>query len=126
MTLRDSSSFQYGRKLLDSGLEGARTGEQMFLHGEPLAPYLNHSARHAVAPALIGACVGVIGSHGVRRRHSAAQAVAYGLVGCALGFGVALVWASRRLAASVVFGARKRISRVRDEHWLEHHPIDYA
>jgi hypothetical protein len=126
MTLRDSSSFQYGRKLLDSGLEGARTGEQMFLRGEPLAPYLNSSARHAVAPALIGACVGVIGSHRIRHRHSAAKMVAYCLVGCALGFGVGLAWESRRLAASVVFGARKKISRVRDEHWLERHPIDYA
>jgi hypothetical protein len=98
----------------------------MFLHGEPLAPYLNHSARHAVAPALIGACVGIIDSHRVRQHHSAAKTVAYGLVGCALGFGVALAWESRGLAASVVLGASKKISRVRDEHWLERHPIDYA
>jgi hypothetical protein len=30
------------------------------------------------------------------------------------------------LAASVAFGALRNIDRVRDEHWLERHPIDYA
>jgi hypothetical protein len=49
-----------------------------------------------------------------------------GLLGGAIGFGAALVWQSRCLAASVAHGAFRNMGRVRDEHWLERHPIDYA
>jgi hypothetical protein len=48
------------------------------------------------------------------------------LLGGALGFGVGVAWESRRLTTSVASGAAKSISKVRDEHWLEKNPIDYA
>jgi hypothetical protein len=37
-----------------------------------------------------------------------------------------VVWESRLLAASVAGGALSRIDKVRDEHWFEKNPIDYA
>jgi hypothetical protein len=52
--------------------------------------------------------------------------LAYGLLGGAIGFGAAVVWESRCLTASIAGGALKNIGRVRDEHWLSNHPIDYA
>jgi hypothetical protein len=52
--------------------------------------------------------------------------VAFGLVGGAIGFMASLIWENRRFTASVVSGALKNIGKVRDEHWLEKHPIDYA
>jgi hypothetical protein len=57
---------------------------------------------------------------------SAGRALAYGLLGGAIGFGVGVAWESRRLTASVASGALKNIGRVRDEHWFELNPIDYA
>jgi len=57
------SSVGYGRKLVDSALEGARSGEGEFLNEEPLAPYLGESARQALGPAAIGACLGVLGGY---------------------------------------------------------------
>jgi hypothetical protein len=48
------------------------------------------------------------------------------LLGGVIGFGAAVAWESRRLSASVAGGALKNIERVRDEHWLTKHPIDYA
>src|SRR5512147_1735520 len=126
MTLHQwsNSSLHYGRKLLDSGLEGARSAEHEFLHGSRLTPYLNRSVRIALGPAALGACLGFIGSHPHTRQRSAVRAMAFGVLGGVIGFGAGVAWETRRLAASVAHGAMKNMERVRDEHWLEQHPID--
>ena len=128
MNLREWSktSADYGRKLLNSGLEGARSGRQEFLHGKPLAPFLNESARHALAPAIIGACIGVLGSDPGNGHEAKGKTFAYALLGGAIGFGAGVVWESRHLTESAASAALKNIGKVRDEHWLERHPIDYA
>lgn len=128
MTLRQwsSSNLHYGRKLLDSGLEGARSGEQAFLGGARLSPFLNRSVRIALAPAALGACLGFFGSRPGSRHRSAARVVTCGVLGCIVGFGAGVAWGNRRLAASIASGAMRNIGRVRDEHWLDRHPIDYA
>ena len=127
MNLREwsKSNVDYGRKLVDSALEGARSGEDKFLQEEPLAPYLNESARLALRPAVIGTCLGILGSLS-NGRHSSARTVACGVLGGAIGFGAGLLWESRDLAASVASSAWKNVSKTRDEHWFEQNPIDYA
>jgi hypothetical protein len=52
--------------------------------------------------------------------------LAFGLLGGAVGFSARVVWQNRRLVASTARGAWRRIDKVRDERWLEKHPIDYA
>jgi hypothetical protein len=128
MTLRQwsSSNLHYGWKLLDSGLEGARSGEQAFLGGARLSPVLNRSVRIALAPAALGVCLGFFGSHPGSRRRSAARAFTCGVLGGVVGFGAGVAWDNRRLASSIASSAMKNIGRVRDEHWLDRHPIDYA
>jgi len=128
MDLREwsKSSTNYGRKLVNSGLEGARSGGEEFLNGEPLAPFLSESVRRALAPAAFGACLGVLGSYPGSRQKFIGRALACGLLGGAIGFGAGIAWENRRLGASVADGAWKNIGRVRDEHWLTKHPIDYA
>ena len=120
------SNIDYGRKLFDSGLEGARSGEGAFLHGKPLAPFLEESARHALKPAVIGLLLGVLGSRAGNAHNSTGRALVFGLLGGAIGFGVGVAWGNRRLAASVTSSAFRSMGKVRDEHWLENNPIDYA
>ena len=120
------ASVDYGRRLADSAVEGARTGEHEFLKQERLVPYLCQSAGQAVGPAVIGACVGVVSGYLKNGRCSAPRAVAGGLFGAAIGLGAGFLWESRELTASVAFGAWKNIGRTRDEHWFEKNPIDYA
>ena len=120
------SSVVYGRKLFHSGVDGARAGRESFLHGESIEPYLNESLRNAVVPAAIAALIGFLGSCSESRQRSAAKALGYGVLGGAIGFGAGMAWESRRLSASVASGAMKSIGKVRDEHWLEKNPIDYA
>ena len=128
MTFRQwsNSNLHYGRQLLHSGLEGARSGEHAFLGEGRLSPCLNRSVRIALAPAALGACLGYFGSQPGGRRRSAARAITCGVLGCIVGFGVGVAWDNRCLAASIAAGAMRNIGRVRDEHWLEGHPIDYA
>jgi hypothetical protein len=118
------SDVEYGRKILNSGLAGARAAQAEFLHGEPVTPYLRESVREAWVPALVGAILGAVSSY--EHDRSARKAFAWSLLGAGLGFGVGFAWGSRRLTASVATGAWNKIGRTRDEHWLEHHPIDYA
>ena len=120
------SSVDYGQRLVNSALEGAHEGEDEFLKDESLAPYLSESARHAFAPAVVGALLGALGGSMGNRRRSPARALAFGVLGGAIGFGAGVIWENREFTASVASGAWKKISQTRDEHWLEKNPIDYA
>jgi hypothetical protein len=57
---------------------------------------------------------------------SPTRVLASGLLGGLIGLTAGVVWESRLLAASVAGGVLSRIDEVRDEHWLEKNPIDYA
>jgi len=120
------SRVDYGRKLIDSAVEGAREGEGDFLRQRSLEEYLAESTRKALAPAAFVACLGAARGWLARDRRSPGRALAYGLVGAALGFGAALIWESRPLTICVASKAWKRVGKTRDEHWLESNPIDYA
>lgn len=119
------SELDYGRKLVDSAVEGARHGENEFLKDESLGCYLERSALHAVAPTMLGACLGWLGGY-LEGRRSRGRALACALLGGAIGFGAGVVWENRKLTTSVASGAWKSINKTRDAHWFEKNPIDYA
>ena len=119
------SDLDYGRRLINSGWDGARSGSEEFLGGEPLGPFISDSARSAVGMAALGACLGLLASC-LGKRRSASRAVVLGVSGGLIGFGVGVLWESRQLGASAVSGAWKNVTKVRDEHWFEKNPIDYA
>jgi hypothetical protein len=120
------SNVDYGRKLVDSALEGARAGEGEFLRQESLGSFLSESARQSLAPAAIGACLGAWGGYLATRRRSRTRALVCALLGGAVAFGAGVIWESRQLTATVASNSWKRVSKTRDEHWLEKNPIDYA
>ncbi|HXZ13476.1 MAG TPA: hypothetical protein VEG64_13900 [Candidatus Sulfotelmatobacter sp.] len=128
MDLRDwsKSEVEYGRKILGSGLEGARAGEAEFLKGRTLDQFLSESALEALKPAALGACLGVLGSRLGKESSSIGKALLFGLVGGTIGFGAGIAWQTRRLTASAAKGALRNTHRLRDEHWVEKHPIAYA
>jgi hypothetical protein len=120
------ANADYGRKLFNSGLEGARSGREAFLHGGSFAPFLGESVRSALKPAAFGVCLGVLGSRSRNHHTSATRAVTCGLLGGTIGFGLGIAWQSRHFVASVMSSTLGGIEKVRDEHWLEKNPIDYA
>jgi hypothetical protein len=118
-------NFEYGIKVLNSGLEGARSGREAFLNGRSLTPFLSESVSNAWQPAVVGACIGVLGVAGNRHK-SINRVLTHAILGGAIGLGVGIAWKSRRLTESIASGALESIGKVRDEHWLENNPIDYA
>lgn len=122
------TNVDYGKRLVGSGVEGARAGQEEFLNGEPLGPFLSESMKASIAPAAIGACVGALAAYPFYRKKSstATATLAYGLLGCVVGLTAGLAWKSRHFSASVASGAFKEISKVRDEKWLTKNPINYA
>ncbi len=128
MDLREwsKSEVAYGRKVLDSGLDGLRSGRDTFLDGNPLSPFLNESVRRALRPAALGACIAILGSSPASGHKSFGRTLVFGLLGGAIGFGTGMVWESRRLTASAARGAVRNIHRVRDERWVQKHPVAYA
>lgn len=120
------SKAHYGRELLHSGIEGARSGGEAFLQGESFTPFLSSSLRSALKPAVVGACIAVLGSLPGYGDKSVRRTLAFGLLGGVLGMSAGVAWESRRLSASVAGAAFKNISKARDEHWFANHPIDYA
>jgi hypothetical protein len=119
------TEVEYGRRVLNSGLEGARSGREAFLDGRSLTPFLSDSVRNALKPAALGAVLGVLGGFSGNHR-SVGKTLAFGLLGAAIVFGAGLAWESRDLTANAAASAWKNIRKVRDEHWFETHPIDYA
>lgn len=120
------SELEYGRKVVNSGLEGARSGQEAFLNGSSLTPFIGGAARNALKPAVVGACVGLLSGYRGTRHTSIGRILSFGFLGSLIGFASGVAWESRDLTASAAATALKNISKVSDEHWLEKHPIDYA
>ena len=128
MPLRDGLETQIGycKKLVNSGVEGARAGREEFLGGEPFDEFLEQSVRNAFRPAAIGACIGAVGSWSGSRRNSVGRIVALGVLGGMVAFGASLIWNSRHLTRAAARTAAKNIARARDERWMEENSIAYA
>jgi hypothetical protein len=120
------SEVEYGRKLVGSGLEGARSGREAFLNGRPFTTFLSESVVEALKPAALGACIGFLSAYPGKRNKSIARVLGLGWLCGTIGFGAGFAWTSRRMTARVAGEAWRNVGRVRDERWLEEHPIDYA
>ena len=120
------AEVEYGRRVLDSGLEGVRSGQEAFLHGRPVTPFFRESFRKALVPAAVGAGIGILAGCPKSGHRSVVRVLTSGLLGGLIGLTAGVVWESRFLAASAAGGALARIDKVRDAHWLERNPIDYA
>lgn len=120
------SYVRYGRSLANSGADGMRRGREAYLNGKPLGAVLGQKARASLGLAAIGACAGLAQCFLSDRRRRLPAGLALSAVGSVLGFFAGFTWKTRDLTASMVHAASENMSVVRDEHWLERHPIDYA
>jgi len=120
------SELEYGRRVLNSGLDGVRSGREAFLNGRPLTTCFRESCLKALKPAALGACIGLLAICPRDRFRGASRLLGSGLLAGLVGFAAGIVWESRFLTRNAADGALRNIQKVRDERWLEKHPIDYA
>lgn len=116
----------YGRRVVNSGLDGVRSGRKAFLNGRPLTPFFRESCLKALKPAALGACIGLLTNCPRDRFRETSRLLLSGLLGGLVGFAAGTFWESRFLTKNAADGALRNIQKVRDERWLEKHPIDYA
>lgn len=129
MTTKDwiKSNVEYGRSLVDSGLEGARSATNSALEGVSVGEFLIRSVRESWLPTLVGAYVGALGaSIGNRRKTNYGAVGVAGVVGAAIGLTTGMAWGTRRLTGDMARGAIKNIDKTRDAHWLEKNPVPYG
>ncbi len=118
--------LRYGRSLANSGAAGMRSGRDAYLNGKPLGAVLTQKARASLGLAAIGACAGLLQCFVSGRDRRIPKSIVLGAVGSAVGFIAGFSWKTRDLTTSMVQGAARNMGSVRDEHWLDRHPIDYA
>jgi len=121
-----ASRVEYGRKLVNAGISGIRSGQDSARGEQTLSKLAADAARDSLALAAIGACIGLLRSQFAGKRDRPAKALALGTLGSVLGFCVGFGWKTRKVTSSVAHSTARELRRARDEHWLESNPIDYA
>ena len=117
--------LDYSRALVNSGLSGLRRGRDSQLHGQRVSAILTRSALMSLSLAALGACASLFRFRRHDRR-SISRTVAYGVAGSAIGFAAGFTWMTRDLTASMARSALKEMDTVRNERWIERHPINYG
>ena len=116
------SEIAYAKDIVEAGLEAThRTATEV-----PEMPSFSRVSQSALAPAAIGAIVGILGICLTQRKNRGQGAILGGLIGCALGFSGGVAWSTRNQTSAVARNALKNVKAVRDQHWLQKHPIAYA
>ena len=124
--MKSDRSLDYGRKLMHASASGIRQAQQSGVEGHSASTVWIDSARDSLLLAAACACATLLPSSLARRHRRFGRAITFGAVGSALGFCAAFAWNTRKLTSSMAHSAYREVQKVRDEHWLEVHPIDYA
>ena len=125
-SLSTTSRVRYGRKLVNAGFSGIRSGQDTARGDQRLSALAAKAAQSSISLAAVGACVGLLSSCLMRRRSRTSSAVVLGALGSAIGFFAGFGWKTRSVTSSVAHSTARELRRARDEHWLELNPIDYA
>lgn len=121
-----TTRLAYGRRLVNAGISGIRSGRENF-DPQRASALVSNSAEESLKLAVVGACLGILPACLMRRRSPRlSSALALGVAGSALGFCAGFSWKTRKLTSSLAHSAMREVRRVKDEHWLDKNPIDYA
>ena len=116
------SEVIYARDVVKAGLDAAASVGKS---GHGPAINLARASQSALAPAALGAAIGILSIYFGQKRFGSA-AVIGGLVGGALGFTGGVAWGTRQHTKLCCLNAVHGVQSVRDAHWLEKNPIAYA
>jgi DNA-binding transcriptional LysR family regulator len=119
------NTIEYGRKLINAGVAGIQAGHQGFDPDKANA-LVSRSAQESLQLALAGACIGALPVWLLTRRSRTTNSLLFAVVGSLLGFTAGFSWKTRELSSTLAHSAMHEMGRVKDEHWLEKNPIDYA
>ena len=119
---RIEENFRYARELLLAGMQGIQSGERLMMSSDSRRQ-ITTSARHALKAAVVGGSLVLLASTLTDHRR---VRVARIFACSSIAFCADLLWNTRAISSQVLDCAEREIANVRDQHWLESHPIDYA
>ena len=128
MSIKDTvkENLAYSRELLEAGIDGANTARKEVLEAEETTDLVTYAAQESWQPATIGVLAGAICGVLADDRKPIRGVIAGGLLGAVLGFAGSFAWKTRPLTSAMARKAGKRITQVRDGHWLSKNPINYG
>jgi hypothetical protein len=128
MNIKDTvkENFAYSKELLEAGINGANTARQEVLAAEKTTDLVTSATQESWQPAAIGGFAGAVCGVLADDRRPLRGVIVGGLFGAVLGFAGSFVWRTRPLTSAMARNAGKRISEVRDGHWLSKNPINYG
>lgn len=115
-----ANTIEYGRALVQAGVTGVQQAQPA---PEDLRLQLAHATSSGIKAAAVSGGIALLGCKlGHNRTRIGRTALVF--AGCA--FCAEFLWKSRAVSANLISGVRKEVSKVRDQHWLESNPVDYA
>ena len=114
-----TSNSHYVLDLVRAGMKGMRSAPRQ-------AGIPRNLMTSAWAPAAIGAIVGASTVSLDRRRKSVYDVAKGGFVGSVVAIGCSVAWNLGKPTGVAARSAWRSMNQVRDAHWLERNPIDYA
>jgi hypothetical protein len=119
------SEVIYARDIFKAGLDAAASAGKSVPGKEPPAN-LGRVSKSALAPAALGAAIGILSVYLGRKARSGNTAFLGGLLGGALGFTGGVAWGTRQQTRQCCQTAAQNVQAVRDARWLEKNPVAYA
>ena len=128
MSIKDAvkENIAYSKELIEAGIDGARSARDEVLHADETADLVASAAQESWQSATIGVLAGAICGVLADDRKPVRGVIAGGLLGAALGFAGSFALKTRPITSAMARTAGKRITQVRDGHWLSKHPINYG
>lgn len=123
-SLKSELFFAY--HLLEAGLKACAPVRPDGAAAKPPLAAKLADCRHAWTSAAAAAAVGGLGTVLFGKRKSLQDVAFNGLIAASIGFAGALAWGSRERTAEIAHQAARNMGAIRDSHWLERYPIDYA
>ncbi len=116
-----SQTLDYGRELVQAGMNGLRAGEILAHHSAN--DDIKASARHSLPAAAVGGSLALLACTLISKRRIRVAPI---LVCSTAAFCADFIVRTRDIRSKMIQCAEKEMSKVRDQHWLASHPIDYA
>ena len=128
MSIKDAvkENLAYSKELIEAGIDGANSARKEVLEAEETTDLVATAAQESWQPATIGVLAGAICGVLADDRKPVRGVIAGGLLGAVLGFAGSFAWKTRPITSAMARKAGKRITQVRDGHWLTKHPINYG
>jgi hypothetical protein len=120
-----SNRLYCGQFIASTIKAGLSAGREALKH-EPATVFLANAATESLKPMGVGACLGLLFQLRNGQAAMFSNVLVGSFIGGVLGFVGGMLWKSRTPTKLGLRAAINHVGFIRDQRWLERHPITYA